>query len=167
MKKLVMIAGPAGVGKTTVCKTLFSATKNSAWLDADWCWMVNPYPGKTEAQKRYAERAFGYILDGYLEDEGTTHIFFSWLMHGDFMFDLVTDQIKHKNYELHKFVLVCEDAKVFRERKEMDGRIPEQIHEHVDMSAFRRMNAHIIDVSDKTPADVVEEIRQRIEQCEA
>jgi len=63
MKKLIMVAGPAGVGKTTVCQRLFKTIDGCAWLDADWCWMVNPYPGKTDKQKRYAEKAFGYILD--------------------------------------------------------------------------------------------------------
>ena len=75
VKKLVMIAGPAGVGKTTVCQKLFEAINGCAWLDGDWCWMVNPYPGKTDEQKAYSLESFGRILDGYFNDENTDIIF--------------------------------------------------------------------------------------------
>ena len=108
-----MIAGPAGVGKTTVCQKLFKTIDGCAWLDADWCWMVNPYPGKTNEQKRYAEKAFGYILDGYFNNDNTKIIFFSWLMHSDFMFDLVTSQISYTDYKLIKIVLVCGEANIY------------------------------------------------------
>jgi adenylate kinase family enzyme len=93
MKKLVMIAGPGGVGKTTICQKLFKAINGCAWLDGDWCWMVNPYPGKTDEQKAYSLESFGRILDGYFHDENTRIVLFSWLIQWDFMFNLVTDEI--------------------------------------------------------------------------
>lgn len=166
MKKLIMVGGPAGVGKTTVCKELFQSTPHSAWLDGDWCWMVNPYPGKTDEQKRYAEETFGRILDGYMNDENTTSVFFSWLMHSDFMFDLVTKQISHKNYALYKIVLVCEDAGVFVERMKRDGRRDEQVNGVVDMDAYRKIDACAIDVSKKTPLEVANEIVERVNNHE-
>jgi len=115
MKNLVMITGPAGVGKTSVCKELFRSISGCAWLDADWCWMVNPYPGKTPEQKRYAEEAFAHILNGYFEDDNTKTILFSWLMPHDFMFDLVTSRLKDKDYELHKISLICSDRETYIE----------------------------------------------------
>jgi adenylate kinase family enzyme len=83
MKKLVMIAGPGGVGKTTICRKLFKAINGCAWLDGDWCWMVNPYPGKTDEQKAYSLGSFGRILDGYFHDENTRIVLFSWLIQWD------------------------------------------------------------------------------------
>jgi len=47
MKKLVLISGAAGVGKTTLCRYLFKEIKGCAWLDSDWCWMINPWEPKT------------------------------------------------------------------------------------------------------------------------
>jgi len=47
MKKLVLITGAAGVGKTTLCRHLFKEIESCAWLDSDWCWMINPWKDKT------------------------------------------------------------------------------------------------------------------------
>jgi len=147
MKKLIMIAGPAGIGKTTVCQKLFKTIDGCAGLDADWCWMVNPYPGKTTEQKRYAEKAFGYILDGYFNDDNTKIIFFIWLMHSDFMFDLVTSQMTYKDYELIKIVLVCEEKEYIRRLIE-GNRSENKIYNPDDMTKYRCLNANIIDTTE-------------------
>lgn len=162
-KKLIIIAGPAGVGKTAVSQALFSSMAGSAWLDGDWCWMVNPYKGKTQDQKRYAEKAFGYILDGYLNDANTQYVLFSWLIRHNFMFDLVTSQIKSKGYGLYKFVLTCDDRQVYQSRMRRGGRRSGQVNEPVDMDAYRALDAYAIDVSTKTVHQAAEEIRRRVE----
>ena len=157
-KKLVMIAGPAGVGKTAVCKVLFGQIEGCAWLDADWCWMVNPYIGKTTEQKRYAEGAFGYLLNGYLADDNTKVILFCWLMHSDFMFDLVTDRLDGAGYDLVKIALICTDRTIYVERMKKDGRRQEQIAQDVDMAQFARLDAHVIDVAHMSVAEVAARI---------
>ena len=161
-KKFVMITGPAGIGKTTVCKELFKRINGCAWLDGDWCWMVNPYPGKTIEQKRYAEKAFGYILNGYFHDDNTKIILFSWLMHSEFMFDLITEQIADKDYDLIKIALVCSDKKIYIERMRKDGRREEQIEEADNMRRFYQLNANIIDVADLSVDEMAERIIELI-----
>lgn len=42
-KKLVIVNGAMGVGKTTTCKELSKKLQNSVWLDGDWCWMINQF----------------------------------------------------------------------------------------------------------------------------
>ena len=39
-KKLFIVNGAMGVGKTTTCKEL---SKKLQDLDGDWCWMINPF----------------------------------------------------------------------------------------------------------------------------
>ena len=146
-----MVTGPAGVGKTAVCKELFKNTSGIAWLDADWCWMVNPYPGKTSEQKKYAETAFGYILRGYLDDINTEIILFSWIMHNDFMFDLVTSHLTEKSYELIKIALVCSDTEIYIDRMKRDGRREEQLTADVDMQRFIQLSKiNVVDVTNLT-----------------
>ena len=156
-KRLIMIAGPAGIGKTVVCKELFKNINGSAWLDADWCWMVNPYPGKTPEQKTYSEKAFGYILDGYFNDCNTHTVLFCWLMHSDFMFKLVTDRILYTNYDLIKISLVCDEQEHIR-RLIADNRREEQIMNHDSMKKYRALDAHIIDTTNLTIKDTVNRI---------
>ena len=41
MKKLIMIGGTMGVGKTTVSHLLKKELNHSVMLDGDWCWDIH------------------------------------------------------------------------------------------------------------------------------
>lgn len=157
MKKLIIVAGAAGIGKTVVCNELFKSMNGSAWLDGDWCWMVNPYPGKTAEQKIYVEKAFGYILDGYLNDPNTHTVFFSWCIHSNFMFELVTERITYTDYKLKKIALICDTEEHIR-RLKADNRREEQITNHGNMEKYRALDAHLIDTTKLSVSDTVKEI---------
>jgi len=161
VKKLVIIAGPAGIGKTTVCQRLFKTIEGCAWLDGDWCWMVNPYPGKTDEQKAYSLESFGRILDGYFNDENTDIIFFSWMIQRDFMFKLVIDKISYKKYEVIKIVLVC-DEKVFLQRLIDGNRSERKINNPDDMEKYRSLNAHVLDTTNLSVCDTANKIMSLI-----
>ncbi|MCE5236245.1 MAG: AAA family ATPase [Clostridiaceae bacterium] len=156
-KKLIMVAGPAGVGKSAVCKELFKKIVGSAWLDGDWCWMVNPYPGKTAEQKTYAEKAFGYILDGYFNDDNTNTILFSWLIHSNFMFELVTNRITYTNYELVKVVLIC-DEQEHALRMLSDNREEAKIAARDTMDKYLLLDAIKIDTTHLSVHETAEKI---------
>ncbi len=162
MKDFIMVGGPAGVGKTTVCRELLRTMGRCAWLDADWCWMVHPWHPKTTEQQRTVERLFGQILDQYFADPQTDVVLFSWLMHGDFMFDLVTDTLTARDYRLWKFALVCEDREVYRRRLTYDGRRTEQVEGAETMERYRALHATVLNTSRLTPAQVAQAIQRQV-----
>ena len=43
MKKLIIINGTMGAGKSTVSEQLLKETENSIYLDSDRCWNMNPF----------------------------------------------------------------------------------------------------------------------------
>ena len=43
MKRLYLIGGTMGVGKTTVCQNLKRLLPNAVFLDGDWCWDADPF----------------------------------------------------------------------------------------------------------------------------
>ena len=43
MKKLIVILGPNGVGKTTAAKAFLDKYTKCAYVDADWCRAINPF----------------------------------------------------------------------------------------------------------------------------
>ena len=50
IKKLYMIGGTMGVGKTTVCQQLKRDLQNSVFLDGDWCWDASPFQVTNETK---------------------------------------------------------------------------------------------------------------------
>ena len=43
MKQLIVIIGPNGVGKTTTAKKIVEQYENVAYVDSDWCRVMNPF----------------------------------------------------------------------------------------------------------------------------
>jgi len=112
MKKLVLITGAPSVGKTTICKELFKTIEGCAWLDSDWCWMINPWVPKTAEQKRYVEGSFLRIIRGYLESKHVSIVLFSWVMSSTWMFDLITEPLSDLEIDICKIALVCDKSSI-------------------------------------------------------
>ena len=51
MKKLIMIGGTMGVGKTTISQLLKKELNHSVMLDGDWCWDMHPFIVNDETKK--------------------------------------------------------------------------------------------------------------------
>ena len=60
MKRLYLIGGTMGVGKTTVSQQLKHDLPNSVFLDGDWCWDASPFQvtEETKAMKEGVELIF-------------------------------------------------------------------------------------------------------------
>ena len=43
MKQLIVIIGPNSVGKTTAAKEIVALHENVAYVDSDWCRVMNPF----------------------------------------------------------------------------------------------------------------------------
>ncbi|MGE5579265.1 MAG: AAA family ATPase [Bacillota bacterium] len=161
MKKLVMVTGAPGVGKTAVCRELFSRIEGCAWLDSDWCWMINPWSPKTTEQKRYVEGTFERILKGYLENDAIHVVLFSWVMTSQHMFDLITDRLTEFSLEVFRVALVC-DAEQHKRRMMLDARPAHHLDSAGHMASYYDLHAEVLDVSSITPREAALKIRELI-----
>ena len=63
-KKLIVIIGPNGVGKSTTAKSFMFYYSKSAFADSDWCRAINPFPFTQETKKTVTDNTF-YYYDGF------------------------------------------------------------------------------------------------------
>ena len=92
MKKLIMINGTMGVGKSTVCNMLFKMLDNSVYLDGDWCWNMNPFV-VSEENKEMVINNISYLLKSYLNNSGYKYIVFCWVIQEEDIFKQILDKL--------------------------------------------------------------------------
>ena len=128
MKKLIFIHGPNGVGKSTLCKALYSIIKNSAWLESEWCRMTNSFTFDNEIIEM-VERNISFMLRSYLECSSLEYVIFNYGFHGPRrqIFDKVMNNLSDIKYEFVPITITC-SYKENRARMIKDGRDEERIN---------------------------------------
>ena len=161
MKKLIMINGTMGVGKSTVCNILFKMLNNSVYLDGDWCWNMNPFV-VSEENKEMVINNISYLLRSYLNNSGYKYIIFCWVIQEEAIFKQILDKLNGFDFELHKVSLVCNEE-ALRSRLNIDVqngiRKADVIDRSIErISFYEKMNTLKIDVSNITPKDTAKKI---------
>lgn len=82
MKKLVIINGTMGVGKTTISKEVHKSLDKSVWLDGDWFWMMNPWVFSEENIRMVMDN-ITHLLRNYLTNSTFDYVILSWVLHND------------------------------------------------------------------------------------
>ena len=65
MKRLILINGTMGVGKSAVSRCIQRLLPACALLDGDWCWNVHPFSVTEESKRRVIDHIVT-VLHGYL-----------------------------------------------------------------------------------------------------
>ena len=80
MKRVYLVGGTMGVGKTSACRLLKNMLPDSVMLDGDWCWDMHPFR-VTEETKAMVMRNIRYLLNSFLQCTALQNIVFCWVMH--------------------------------------------------------------------------------------
>jgi broad-specificity NMP kinase len=165
MKKLIIINGTMGVGKSTVCNALLDKLMPSVYLDGDWCWNMNPFI-VSEENKTMVEGNITHLLKSYLNNSGYEYIIFCWVIHREDIFDKILLPLKDFDFELHKISLVC-SPEALRKRLEIDVqkgiREADIIESSIErLALYNKMDTIKFDVSDTTPEQTAIEIIQTL-----
>lgn len=80
MKKLILIGGTMGVGKSTVSQILKRILPDSVFLDGDWCWDSSPFQVTDETKKMVMDNIC-FLLNGFLSCSAYQNVIFCWVMH--------------------------------------------------------------------------------------
>lgn len=161
MKKLILIGGTMGIGKTTTSKALHQLLQPSVLLDGDWCWYMNPW-NFNETNKKMVIKNICYLLNNYIKNDYFEYIIFSWVMHKQEIIDEILDQLNLNEIEYHHFSLVC-SKETLKERMIIDNREQESINTSLNrLSMYQQLNTTKISTDYQNIDDVAEQIKKMI-----
>lgn len=161
MKKLIIINGVPGVGKTTVCKELFKSIFNSVWLDGDWCWKMNPFVANEE-NKRMVEENISFLLRNYLNNSSYKYVIFNWVIGNEKIFEIILRELENLEFQLYKISLTS-SPELLRERMLEDGRTEEQIENSINnLRLYDDMDTLKIDSTNMSVRNTVNKILEMI-----
>lgn len=164
MKKLFLIGGTMGVGKTTTCQLLKTQLPNAVFLDGDWCWDADPFT-VTEETKAMVQDNICHLLNNFIHCTAYNNIIFCWVMHEQQIIDNILAAINTHNCEVKPISLVC-SAEVLRLRLSTDieagKRKPDIIERSISrLPLYEKLDTIKIDVSNLTAQETADAIMQQ------
>ena len=106
MKHLIIVCGPMGVGKTTVCNLLKTKLPACVFLDGDWCWDMHPFVVNQETKNMVLDN-IAYLLNQFLRCSVLENILFCWVIQEQSILDSVIARLSLEDCHLFVFALVC------------------------------------------------------------
>jgi broad-specificity NMP kinase len=161
MKKVYLIGGTMGVGKTTVCQLLKAALLHSVFLDGDWCWDMHPFQVTDETKKMVMDNIC-HLLNNFIKCSAYENIVFCWVMHEQSIINEILSRIDTSDCVVKSISLICEpDALTNRLQADVDRgvRTSEVIARSIArIPLYKDLNTIKIDVSRITAKQAAEQI---------
>ena len=161
MKKLYLIGGTMGVGKTTVCRALQKKLPHCVFLDGDWCWDMSPFVVNEETKAMVMDNIC-HLLQNFLRCTAYENIIFCWVMHEQSIIDDILSRLDVGETEVKTISLIASE-KAITARLEKDVangiRTPDVIERSVArIPLYKKLDTVKIDTDEKTVDAVAEEI---------
>ena len=106
MKKLIMIGGTMGVGKTTVSHLLKKELNHSVMLDGDWCWDMHPFIVNDETKKMVMDNIV-YQLQSFIHCSVIVNFFFCWVLLYQSIIDEICQRLDYSHCHVYSISLIC------------------------------------------------------------
>ncbi len=142
------------MGKTICARELFGRLSNSAWLDGDDVWRVNPFSIK-DPRLRAGDRNMSFVLQTYLQSQFDYVIFSSVVLTDERITNGILDTINVGPHDIIFFSLVCDPA-TLKSRSLCRDSVEDPGMDF--LNAARRRDSIGIDTTGKTPKDVADEM---------
>lgn len=153
-----MITGEAWTGKTSCSKLLFSSLDNSAWLDGDDVWRVNPF-SHNDKRLRNSDLNMAFVVNNYLKSKFKYVILSSIVLCDEGILKRILELIKYDDYEL-VYVTLFASEEVLKKRAHLrDNNLePDFILLERSLQDKDGINTHYVDTSNTSIEAVVRTI---------
>ncbi|MBO0456645.1 AAA family ATPase [Enterococcus hulanensis] len=163
MKKLVLISGTMGIGKSTITKIISDQTENSVYLDGDWCWMMNPFIVNDE-NKAMVTSNIQFLLNSFIENSMIKTIFFCWVMDEQAIVDTLLNGIHQENIKIVHISLIASEKKLSEHIiKDIDAgkRTHEDLKNSIErLHKYEQLNSTKLDISNLTIPSIAYRLKQ-------
>lgn len=161
MKKIYIIGGTMGVGKTTVCQILKTKLNNSVFLDGDWCWDMHPFQVTPETKKMVLENITS-LLNNFIRCPAYENVIFCWVMHEQEIIDAIISRLDTCGCQVYMISLMC-SREALRERLQRDVDSGIRTEDAIDRSLdriplYESLDTVSVDVSALSPEQTAEKI---------
>ena len=161
MKRLYLIGGTMGIGKTTVSRLLMKKLHGSVFLDGDWCWDSSPFT-VTEETKAIVMDNICHTLNNFIHCSAYQNIIFCWVMHQQKIIDDILSGLDTKDVQVITISLIAdEDALKRRLSADIEAglRTPDIINRSTArIPMYAVLDTIKMDTSFMTPDSVAEAI---------
>ena len=151
MKRLLLVGGTMGIGKTSVCQTLKVKLKNSVFLDGDWCWDADPFQVNDETKRMVLDNIC-HLLNNFIHCPAYDNVIFCWVMHEQSIIDSILSHLDLTDCDVKAVSLVCRsDALTKRLERDIKAGIRREdvLFRSIERLPFYdTLNTQKIDVSD-------------------
>jgi len=157
MKKIFLIGGTMGIGKTAVGQLLKRKLSNAVFLDGDWCWDADPFHVNEETKKMVQDNIY-YMLNNFIHCSAYENVIFCWVMHEQKIIDDLLANIDAADCEVIVVSLIC-TPEALRKRINIDIEIGIRSQDVLERSIkriplYKELKTTKIDVSTITPEEV-------------
>lgn len=161
MKKLYLIGGTMGIGKSTISQQLKQQLNRSVFLDGDWCWDAHPFQ-VTEETKEMVLNNICAVLNNFLKCSAYENIIFCWVMHEQSIIDTIISRLDIADCRILAISLLCSESELIQ-RLQKDITAGIRSHDVLERSIqriplYQKLNTRKINTSDKSPAEIAREI---------
>lgn len=161
MKKLFMIGGTMGVGKTATCQILKKKLDHAVFLDGDWCWDADPFLVNEETKAIVMDNIC-HLLNNFIRCSAYENVIFCWVMHEQSILEALLSRLDVSDCKVKTVSLVISpEALAKRLGKDIEAgvRQPDVLARSLNrIPLYQALNTLKIDVSKLTPEEVAERI---------
>ena len=165
MKRLVIVNGAMGAGKTAVCRELLALMPPAAFLDGDWCWTMNPFQ-VTEETKALVLDNIVHVLQNFLRCPAYETVLFCWVLHRQEMLDGLLARLDTGGVQARCFTLLPTPAALEAHlQKDIAAglRAPDVLQRsRAYLPLYEGMDTEKIVVDRQTPRETAREILARL-----
>ena len=166
MKKLIMIGGTMGVGKTTISQLLKKELNHSVMLDGDWCWDMHPFIVNDETKKMVMDNIV-YQLQSFIHCSVIENIIFCWVLHDQSIIDEICQRLDTSDCQVYCISLLCHESVLRKKiKKDIDLKIRDEsvIERSIErMNHYHTLLTYKIDISSLSQKEILQSILDYIE----